>query len=93
MTPHPTNTNNPVNFPDTTHNNRIQELAAQCKIETHGVNGELLYEGFNEEKFAELILRDIDDILDDLYHASALEHAVILMVLNENIKEHFYGDK
>jgi len=39
-------------------NERIRELALQCKIETHGVNGELLYEGFNEEKFAELIVRE-----------------------------------
>jgi hypothetical protein len=39
-------------------NERIRELALQCKIETHGVNGELLYEGFNEEKFAELIVQE-----------------------------------
>ena len=39
-------------------NERIKELAEQCRIETYGVNGELLYEGFDEEKFAELIVRE-----------------------------------
>jgi hypothetical protein len=40
-------------------NERIRDLADQCRIETYGVNGELLEFGFNEEKFAELIVRDV----------------------------------
>ena len=43
------------------------------------------------EKFAELILKDIDKIVDDLYHSLPLEQAAVLLVLDENIKEHFYG--
>ena len=39
-------------------NERIEELAGQCRIETYGVNGELLEFGFDEEKFAELIVRE-----------------------------------
>ncbi len=43
------------------------------------------------EKFAELILQDIDKIVDDLYHSMPLEQAAVLLTLDENIKEHFYG--
>jgi hypothetical protein len=43
------------------------------------------------DKFAELILQDIDRIVDDLYHAMPLEQAAVLLTLDENIKEHFYG--
>ena len=39
-------------------NERIQQLAEQCRIETYGVNGELLTFGFDEEKFALLIVRE-----------------------------------
>lgn len=44
------------------------------------------------EKFAELILADVDKIIDNLYHALPLEQAAVLLTLDENIKEHFYGD-
>lgn len=43
------------------------------------------------EKFAELILQDIDKIVDNLYHSMPLEQAAVLLTLDENIKEHFYG--
>ena len=39
-------------------NERIKELAGQCRIETYGVNGELLEFGFDEEKFAKLIVKE-----------------------------------
>ena len=39
-------------------NERIKQLAEQCRIETYGVNGELLEFGFDAEKFAELIVRE-----------------------------------
>jgi hypothetical protein len=45
----------------------------------------------NFKKFAELILQDIDKIVDDLYHALPLEQSGVLLTLDENIKEHFYG--
>jgi len=37
-------------------NERIKLLAEQCRIETYGVNGELLAADFDEQKFAELIV-------------------------------------
>ena len=43
-------------------NERIEKLAEQCRIETYGVNGELLEIGFDEEKFAELIVQKCADI-------------------------------
>ena len=45
-------------------NERIDKLAEQCRIETYGVNGELLTFGFDEEKFAELIVRECVQICD-----------------------------
>jgi len=43
-------------------NERIEKLAEQCRIETYGVNGELLTFGFDEEKFAELIVRELSAV-------------------------------
>ena len=43
-------------------NERIEKLAEQCRIETYGVNGELLEFGFDTEKFAELIVGECADI-------------------------------
>jgi len=45
-------------------NERIRKLAVECTFFTYGVNGELLYDGFNEEKFAELIVKDICDMVN-----------------------------
>jgi hypothetical protein len=39
-------------------NKRILELAEQCRNEIYGVNGELLAADFDEQKFAELIVRE-----------------------------------
>jgi len=47
-------------------NNRIQELAEQCRIETYGINGELLANDFDEQKFAELIIAECGLIVDEL---------------------------
>lgn len=46
-----------------------------------------------KDKFAELILAEVDKIVDNLYHALPLEQAIILLTLDENIKDHFYGVK
>lgn len=43
------------------------------------------------EKFAELILADIDKVSLELYHALPLHQAAVLLTLDENVKEHFYG--
>ena len=45
-------------------NERIRELAEQCRFEIQGINCEVLGQGFDEEKFAELI---IDDVMNELF--------------------------
>ena len=39
-------------------NQRIRELAEQCRFEIQGINCEVLGQGFDEERFAELIVRE-----------------------------------
>jgi hypothetical protein len=39
-------------------NERIRELAEQCRIEKYNQYGDLIEFGFDEEKFAELIVRE-----------------------------------
>jgi hypothetical protein len=78
-------------------NERIQKLAVEAEVwanqfDEHWADGPDTYQLF-KEKFAELILQDIDLIVDELYHAMPLEQASVLLTLDENIKEHFYGVK
>jgi hypothetical protein len=53
-------------------NKRIKELAEQCRIEEYNQFGDLIEFGFDEEKFAELIVQEclsqvdkVDAILED----------------------------
>ena len=39
-------------------NERIEQLAEQCRFEIQGINCEVLGQGFDEEKFAELIVKE-----------------------------------
>jgi len=39
-------------------NKRIDQLAEQCRFEIQGINCEVLGQGFDEERFAELIVRE-----------------------------------
>ena len=39
-------------------NQRIRQLAEQCRFEIQGINCEVLGQGFDEEKFAELIVKE-----------------------------------
>jgi hypothetical protein len=73
-------------------NERIKLLAEQAQQYAEYVTPQGL-ECFDmfKEKFAELILQDIEKIIDDLYHVMPLEQAAVLLTLDENIKEHFYG--
>ena len=64
-------------------NERIQDLADQCRIETYGVNGELLEFGFNEEKFAELI---VGECIDQFCRRGAVSADGGIVM---EIKEHF----
>jgi hypothetical protein len=69
-------------------NERIKEL-----YNTVSGDDKLNFDSYLAEKFAELILQDIDRIINELYHAMPLEQASVLLTLDENIKEHFYGDQ
>lgn len=87
-------------------NNRIKELAKQAgdyvnevykppvRSKTPGKiweDGHIDWHTQFNQKFTELILQDIDKIVDNLYHSLPLEQAAVLLTLDENIKEHFYG--
>jgi hypothetical protein len=63
---HATNTNNPIDFPKITMNERIKQLAKQC-YETGpiGKDGWPEYSKFNEQKFAELIVRECAQVCED----------------------------
>jgi hypothetical protein len=45
-------------------NKRFRELADQCRFERQGINCEVLGQGFDEEKFAELIVRECMSVAD-----------------------------
>jgi hypothetical protein len=73
-------------------NERIIELAKQSLKDPDGDNdGLMVFDRDELKKFAEFILNDIDGIIFSLYHAVPLEQSGILLTLDENIKEHFYG--
>ena len=64
-------------------NKRIEKLAEQCRIETYGVNGELLAFGFDEEKFALLIVQEClnqcyNRGMDDELYAGQLKAATYI---------------
>ena len=46
-------------------NERIREFAEQCQLKSYGINGELLDVDFDEEKFAELIVRECATWVND----------------------------
>lgn len=51
-------------------NQRIRQLAEQCRFEIQGINCEVLGQGFDEEKFAELIVRECAKVADDGFASS-----------------------
>jgi hypothetical protein len=67
-------------------NERLKQLAVQAKVE-HCVSHVRLQE------FTDAILKDVDKIIDDLYNSMPLENAAVLLTLDENIKQHFYGEE
>jgi len=47
-------------------NAQIREFAKRCYIDTYGVNGELLNQTFDEERFAQMLLTDVTAMVTDL---------------------------
>jgi hypothetical protein len=67
-------------------NERIRELAEQCRIEEYNQHGDLIEFGFNEEKFAELIVRECMSVADLPNNASGQwDH----LLSSEVIGKHF----
>jgi hypothetical protein len=68
-------------------NERIDELAEQCRIETYGINGELLEFGFDAEKFAELIVKEC---ITQCWTVSELESkGFVVSECSKRIRKHF----
>ena len=64
-------------------NQRIRELAEQCRIEEYSQHGDLIEFGFDEEKFAELIVRECIGIVKQRWIDPDED------VIAEEIKQHF----
>ena len=47
-------------------NERLEQLAEQCRIEEYNQHGDLIEFGFDEEKFAELIVAECLVTLDSI---------------------------
>ena len=82
-------------------NARIKELAEQAysyaKAEyekwtpNDGFSGVPHIRNICNEKFAELILADIDKLIDVVYLSYPLQQAVVCLDIDFLIKQHFYG--
>ncbi len=71
-------------------NDRIYQLAEKAKELTR--NDQSYIEAswlIFEKKFAELLIQDVEQIVDDLYMSVPLEQQVILLSVIEKIKRHF----
>ena len=64
-------------------NQRIRELAEQCRIEEYSQHGDLIEFGFDEEKFAELIVGECIGIVKQRWIDPDED------VIAEEIKQHF----
>ena len=67
-------------------NQRIRELAEQCRIEEYSQHGDLIEFGFDEEKFAELIVRECAGIA---YEYDAPKMSGPGMIIAGRIETHF----
>jgi len=68
-------------------NERIKHLAERCQIETYGVNGELLALAFDEEKFAELIVKECIDKI--IFNGMNREDYSARLEAAEDVRKHF----
>ena len=65
-------------------NELIRQLADQCRFERQGINCEVLDQGFDEEKFAKLIVQEVTNIV---LHYTDVDEGVSVA------KKHFGLDK
>lgn len=73
-------------------NARIKERAeaAYREIACNSLDGFISREVV-DQRFAELILEDIDKLIDVVYLSYPLHQAVVCLDINFLIKQHFYG--
>lgn len=82
-------------------NERIKKLAEQAEEDTRikhvnaywRMQDELAEDATWREKFAELIVEDVVTSINDLYHQTPLEKAVVLLDAIRLIENRFYGVK
>ena len=65
-------------------NELIRQLADQCRFERQGINCEVLDQGFDEEKFAKLLVKEATNIV---LHYTDVDEGVSVA------KKHFGLDK
>jgi len=70
-------------------NERIKLLAEQCQLKSYGINGELLDVDFDEEKFAQLIVAECIQAIQNegqtYEHLDAGEFQAILLSAAANV--------
>ena len=70
-------------------NERIKKLAEQCQLKSYGINGELLDVDFDEEKFAQLIVAECIQAIQNegqtYEHLDAGEFQAILLSAAANV--------
>ena len=75
-------------------NERIKELSYQADRYARSDNSSMLFENFQKrytEKFVELLIEDVRNVIADVYREFPLEQAAPFLYLDEEITEHFYG--
>jgi hypothetical protein len=68
-------------------NQRIRQLAEQCRFEIQGINCEVLDQGFDEEKFAQLIVQECAKVILETpvdYMETDTMHRI-----RDRVKQHF----
>lgn len=69
-------------------NERLEQLAEQCRIEEYNQHGDLIEFGFDEEKFAELIVAECLVTLDSIVCDTSGERDT-LWVARKVVADHF----
>jgi len=70
-------------------NELIEKYSKQCSIKTYNAFGYLIEFGFNEQKFAELMVQQFKNIVKDVYLKSKPEHRSCLLELDAVLDETF----
>lgn len=69
-------------------NERLEQLAEQCRIEEYNQHGDLIEFGFDEEKFAKLIVAECLVTLDSIVCDTSGERDT-LWVARKVVADHF----